>query len=124
MLFNLHLSRSSSLSQALRDACALPLEDIEDMIQQWNSAAMLEEILGQYGMRFKKRQVVMALYQLGLCRQHDNKQGNLQADKVQWALAALEEVETHPCAHQYAFQLGQRAKKRYMDFSPSHSLFG
>ncbi|CAL1127459.1 unnamed protein product [Cladocopium goreaui] len=35
-----------------------------------------------------------------------------EADKVQWALAALEEVKTHPRANQYALELAQQAKER------------
>lgn len=138
---------SSPPSQAPRDTDpAVSKQNIEDMIRQCNSPARMQEIIEQYGQHFMKRHVVTALYQLGLCRQHDKKQGNLQATEsgsltralidrlvhipaeelaadeaanVQWALAALEEVKTHPRAHQYAFQLGQQAKKRYMEFSPS-----
>eukprot|EP00435_Cladocopium_sp_Y103_P030284 s469_g7.t1 len=138
---------SSPPGQAPRDTDpAVSKQNIEDMIRQCNSPARMQEIIEQYGQHFLKRHVVTALYQLGLCRQHDKKQGNLQATEsgsltralidrlvhipaeelaadeaanVQWALAALEEVKTHPRAHQYAFQLGQQAKKRYMEFSPS-----
>jgi len=53
----------------------------------------------------------MALYQLGLCRQHDNKQGNLQAtesgSRAQWELRSCEEqvvpgfFDSHPASSRY-----------------------
>eukprot|EP00434_Breviolum_minutum_P027564 symbB.v1.2.024381.t1/scaffold2305.1/size121121/4 len=121
-------------------------QNIEDMIRQCNSPSRMQEIIEQYGQHFLKRHVVTALYQLGLCRQHDKKNGTVNASEsgsltralidrlvhipaeelaadeaanVLWALAALEEAKSHRRAYEFAFQLGMQAKKRYMEFSPS-----
>ncbi|CAJ1357259.1 unnamed protein product [Effrenium voratum] len=126
-------------------------QSIEELIRNCNSTSGMQEIIERFGQHFSKRHVVTALYQLGLCRQHEKSTSQAQdsssltralidrllqvdaaelsadeASRVQWALAALDEecslkarVKGHQKAHNYAMLLGQQAKKRYAEFSPS-----
>jgi len=120
---------------------ALDLQ-IEEMLRKCKGSAELWEIVEQYGHAFHKKQMVAVLYQLGLCRQYERgtphesiglthalvdrlvifAPGMLTSDeasKVLWAMAVVEEINSHQNAHRFAMELGKEAVNRLHDFSPA-----
>lgn len=121
-------------------------DGIEDMIRKSSGTSGLWEVIEQYGQLFSRKHVVIALYQLGLCLQHERGHGSViapesrsltralidrlvhvpphelaadEASKTLWALASMEEVREHLGAHQFCIKLGQEVSQRYSEFSPS-----
>jgi len=115
-------------------------EPIELMLRKCTGSADMWELIEQYGHSFGKKQVVAALYQLGLCREYERRTihasltnalldrlvlfpaKDLTADEaahVLWAFATLEEVHSHQNAHRFAMALAQEASKRHHEFSPN-----
>jgi len=118
----------------------MSMEPIEEMLRSCSGSIDMWEIIEKYGHTFGKKQVVTALYQLGLCRQHERRTtaasltGALvdrlvqipprdltadEASRVLWALAILDEVRGHNNAHRFAMDLGGEALKRCHEFNPS-----
>mmetsp|Transcript_85101 Transcript_85101/g.241152 ORF Transcript_85101/g.241152 Transcript_85101/m.241152 type:complete len:366 (+) Transcript_85101:71-1168(+) len=115
-------------------------EPIEDMLRGCTGSASMWEIIERHGHSFGKKHVVIALYQLGLCRQYERRAmhasltsalvdrlvlfqpGDLtasEASHVLWAIAILEEVRGHARAHAFVVGLAQEAMRRVHEFSPS-----
>lgn len=118
---------------------------IEEMIRKCSGTSGMWEIIEQYGQLFDRKHVVIALYQLGLCRQHERRNGVLapesrglthalidrlvtvparefasdEISKTLWALGSMEEVREHSRAHKFCMELGQQVLMRYAEFSPS-----
>mmetsp|Transcript_116911 Transcript_116911/g.233007 ORF Transcript_116911/g.233007 Transcript_116911/m.233007 type:complete len:529 (-) Transcript_116911:97-1683(-) len=114
-------------------------EPVELMLRKCTGSSDMWGLIEQYGHSFGKKHVVAALYQLGLCREYEQRTihasltnalldrlvlfpaKDLTADEaahVLWAFAKLEEVRSHDNAHRFAVKLAQEASNRYHEFSP------
>merc|ERR1719199_1106492 len=100
-----------------------PPEAVEEMLRGCSGSSDMWEIIEQFGHSFGKKHVVTALYQLGLCRQYEKREAQVnltsalvdrlvlfnpselsadEASRVLWALAVLDEMSNHAQAHHFA----------------------
>lgn len=113
--------------------------EVEESLQSCATSKDIDQIIASRGHEFNKRNVVTALYQLGLFRQYENQPNEPsltvalldrilvaqvdsfdaeQASRVIWALAQLDEMKNNANAHRLAMELAHHAVKSHRDYTP------
>mmetsp|Transcript_35292 Transcript_35292/g.75191 ORF Transcript_35292/g.75191 Transcript_35292/m.75191 type:complete len:634 (-) Transcript_35292:312-2213(-) len=121
------------------------LEEIEEQLRQCQSTSACVRLIEQHLNRFQKKQLVKALYQLGLCR-HNERLDDAQSGKVAvnlvealaavdpsqlemeevnqvlWALAMLPEIVEKDIVKNYVVSIGMTVSHSYQNHTPSQMI--